>query len=88
MRKYKYTLPPLEEDERIYFDVPYVINGLAKSTHCGYDPDKKLWFTGCHNSNLLFLVNTYGVNENTSDKAMKLCEEALNKHKYNKITSK
>lgn len=81
MKKYKYKLPPLEEDERIYFEVPYEINGLAKSTHCGFDNKKKLWFTGCHNSYLQILVNRYGVNENTSEKAIKLLEEALNKNK-------
>ena len=79
MKKYKYKLPPLEDDERIYFNVQYVTNGLAKNTHCGFDENKKLWFTGCHNANLKALVKTYGVNETTSDKAKKLLEEALMK---------
>lgn len=77
----KHKLPPLEEEERIYFKIPYMDNGLAKCTHCGFDPDKKLWFTGCHNSYIQILVNKYGVNQNTTEKAMKLLEEALSKNK-------
>lgn len=81
MRNYKrkYKLPPLEENERIYFDVAYEVNGLARYCHCGYDENKKLWFTGCHNANLKVLSNAYKINENTSEKAMKQLEEALKK---------
>lgn len=88
VRKYKFKLPPLEEDERIYINVPYENNHLAKYTRCGYDAEKKLWFTGCHNSNLIFLVNAYSVNKATSDKAMKLLEETLNQRQKEGYNSK
>lgn len=77
MRKYKNKLPPLEEDERIYFEIPYMMNGFARATHCGYDPDKKLWFTGPYNGNIIALINKFGINEKTSDKAIKLLDERL-----------
>lgn len=76
-KRYKKTLPPLEENEKIYFNIPYETNGLAKATHCGYDPEKKLWFTGCNNTNIVVLIKRYGMNENTSENAMKLLEETL-----------
>ncbi len=72
-------LPPLAEDERIYFNVPYMANGFAKLSHCGFDPEKKLWFTGPHNANLRSLVELYGVNEATSEKARQLLKEKLEK---------
>ena len=77
--KRRLKLPPLSEDERIYLNVPYEKRGLAKSTHCGFDAKKKMWFTGSHNRNIYALVKSYGVNEITSEKAKKLLEEALNK---------
>lgn len=49
-------LPPLPEDERIYFNVPYMARDFAKYSHCGFDPEKKLWFTGSLNANLYALV--------------------------------
>ena len=76
-KRYKKTLPPLEENEKIYFNIPYETNGLAKATHCGYDPEKKLWFTGCNNTNIVVLIKRYGINENTSENAMKLLKEAI-----------
>lgn len=56
-------LPRLPEDERIYLNVTYATRSYAKYSHCGFDADKKLWFTGCLNANLYFLVDLYGVNE-------------------------
>lgn len=61
------TLPPLEENERIYLNVPYNARGFAKAVHCGFDPDKKLWFTGLQNRHLAKLIELYGVNEATSE---------------------
>ena len=75
-KKLKNPLPPLPEDERIYLDVTYMSRGFAKYSNCGFDPEKKLWFTGCKNANLHALVKMYGVNSATSDKAMKLLREA------------
>ncbi len=74
-------LPPLPEDERIYFNVPYAQKDIAKRWHCGFDPEKKLWFTGCFNTNLVLLTMWFGVNEATSEKARKLMEAELAKNK-------
>ncbi|MBQ9849197.1 MAG: hypothetical protein IJO36_00685 [Clostridia bacterium] len=63
-------LPELLEDERIYLNVSYNARGFAKATHCGFDPTKKLWFTGLHNTYLPNLIKLYGVNNSTSEKAM------------------
>ena len=63
-------LPRLEEDERIYLNVDYIARGFAKYAHCGFDKDKKLWFTGSHNSNLQALIELYGINKITSEKAL------------------
>lgn len=52
----------LTEDERIYLNVPYMAKGFAKITNCRFDSEKKLWFTGLHNSHLNTLVKLYGVN--------------------------
>lgn len=71
--------PPLPDDERIYFNVPYAARDFAKYAHCGFDPEKKLWFTGCFNSNLYVLVKLYGINEATSEKARQLMTEQLEK---------
>ena len=70
-------LPLLQEDERIYLNVPYEANGFAKRTKCGYDPDRKLWFTGSLNANLRYLVVLYGVNKATSEKAMAMLKAKL-----------
>ena len=70
-----YSLLP--EDERIYLNVPYMARGFAKVCHCGFDPEKKLWFTGCHNSYLRELVELYGVKEATSEKARLLLKEKI-----------
>lgn len=70
-------LPPLPEDERIYLNVPYMARDFAKYSNCGFDADKKLWFTGCANANLQALVDLYGVNEATSEKARLLLKGKL-----------
>lgn len=70
-------LPPLPEDERIYLNVDYIARSFAKFCHCGFDTATKLWFTGCKNAHLHSLVDLYGVNEATSEKARHLLEEAL-----------
>lgn len=72
-------LPPLPEDERIYFNVPYMARDFAKYAHCGFDKDKKLWFTGCLNTHLRSLVGLYGINDATSEKARQLLQQQLNK---------
>ena len=73
----KDPLPPLPEDERIYLNVPYMARDFARYSHCGFDPEKKLWFTGSLNRNLYALVQLYGVNEVTSEKAKRLLKEKL-----------
>ncbi len=70
-------LPQLPEDERIYFNVPYKEREFAQFSHCGFDSVRKLWFTGVHNTNLYALVNLYGVNDYTSEKAMALLKSQL-----------
>ena len=67
----------MPEDERIYLNVPYMAMDFARYSHCGFDPDRKLWFTGCLNANLYFLVDLYGVNEATSEKALALMKAKL-----------
>lgn len=70
--------PPLREDERIYLNVSsYKECGFAQITNCGFDEEKKLWFTGSHNSNLKALIKLYGVNSATSEKAMQLLKENI-----------
>ena len=70
-------VPPLPEDERIYFNVPYMARDFAKYSHCGFDSEKKLWFTGSLNANLYALARLYGVNKATSEKAMQLLREKI-----------
>ena len=70
-------LPPLPEDERIYLNVPYMARDFAKHSNCGFDSVRKLWFTGCANANLRALIELYGVNEATSEKAKQLLKEKL-----------
>lgn len=70
-------LPPLAEDERIYLKVPYMARSFAKYCHCGFDSEKKLWFTGAYNFNLSGLVEMYEVDESTSDNARCLLGIAL-----------
>ena len=72
-------LPPLPEDERIYFNVPYMARDFAKAAHCSFDKEKKLWFTGCLNAQIRALVGLYGINEATSEKAKQLLKQQLNK---------
>lgn len=67
----------IPEGERIYFDVPYMCRDLAKYCHCRFDKEKKLWYTGLKNSNLYTLVDFYGVNNKTSEKAKELLKEII-----------
>ncbi len=76
-KKINDPLPPLPEDERIYLNVPYMARDFARYSHCGFDPEKKLWFTGSLNRNLCALVELYGVNEATTEKAKRLLKEKL-----------
>lgn len=76
-RMRKYWQKKLEEDERIYLNVPYMARDFAKYSHCGFDPERKLWFTGSLNRNLYDLVELYGVNEATSEKAKALMKAKL-----------
>lgn len=71
------SLPCLKEDERIYFNVPYMARGFAKLSNCRFDSEKKLWYTGLHNSNLSILVELYGVNDVTSNKTKELLKDKL-----------
>lgn len=76
-RSLKQPLPHLAEDERIYLQVDYRARYFAKVCNCGFDGNKKLWFTGAYNANLKHLVDMYGVHDVTSDKAMALMEVAF-----------
>lgn len=78
-KKIESPLPPLPEDERIYFNVPYMARDFAKYAHCGFDPEKKLWFTGCKNKMLFALVHTYDVSDETSEKAKEMMRLELEK---------
>lgn len=71
-------LPELDEDERIYLKVPYQGRGFAKMCHCGFDSEKKLWFTGAYNSSLDALLSLYPLDEeHTSDRAKELLHLAM-----------
>lgn len=70
-------LPRLSEDDRIYFNVPYMANSFAKISNCGFDDEKKLWFTGLNNSSLYALVELYGVDGATSENMKQLLKEKL-----------
>ena len=61
--------PILQEDERVYLNVPYMARGFAQHCRCGFDSEKKLWFTGAHNRYLDALIRLYGINGATSEKA-------------------
>jgi len=77
IKKRENSLPSLSENERIYLNVPYIAREFAQFSHCGFDPERKLWFTGSMNANLYSLVNLYGINKATSKKAMKLLKVKL-----------
>ena len=73
----KDPLPLLLEEDRINLNAPYMARGFAKHSNCGFDGERKLWFTGINNSNLVALVKLYGVNEATSVKMKQLLEEKM-----------
>lgn len=72
-------LPLLKENERIYLRVPYLARGFAKYCNCGFDTEKKLWFTGIHNSNIESLVDLYGVHKATSKETIQSLIKLLKK---------
>ena len=76
-KKINDPFPPLKENERIYLNVPYVAKSFAQYCRCGFDAERKLWFTGVLNSNLDALINLYGINDATSEKAKLLLKEKL-----------
>ncbi len=88
--KTRKSTPTFTKDERIYLNVTYATRSYAKYSHCGFDADKKLWFTGCLNANLYFLVDLYGVNKATSEKALALMKAKLDEFddKIEKIKQK
>lgn len=66
-------LPRLTDNERIYLNVDYASRQFARMCHCGFDREKKLWFTGAYNGWLDALVELYGVDEeHTSEDAKAL----------------
>lgn len=67
----------IKEDERIYLNIPYNERFVAREYKCKWDAEKKLWFAGFLNSNLKLLVQAYGVNDATSEKARLLLKEKL-----------
>lgn len=71
-------LPKLTDNEWIYLNVTYADRQFARVCHCGFDPERKLWFTGAYNGWLDALVEIYGVDEeHTSDDAKQLMRMAL-----------
>lgn len=77
----RYSLPPLNEEERVYLNVPYMARGFARACHCQFDSERKLWFTGLHNKHLLELIEMYGINEHTSPNSTQLVKTQLkNQH--------
>lgn len=76
-KKLEDLLPPLQEDERIYLNVPYMARAFASYSHCGFDTQRKLWFTGSLNANLPALIGLYGLNEATAEKAIGLLRVRL-----------
>lgn len=71
-------LPRLTDNERIYLNVTYDNRQFARMCHCGFDRERKLWFTGAYNGWLYALVKLYGVDEeHTSDDAKALMRMAL-----------
>lgn len=74
----EYPFPKLTDNERIYLNVTYTDRQFARICHCGFDRERKLWFTGAYNSNLYGLVRLYGVDEeHTSNDAKQLLQMAL-----------
>ena len=71
----KNVLPLLQEDERIYLNVPFAAKDFAHACSCGFDTNKKLWFTGVCNLFLKELVEMYGINIATTEKALRMLEE-------------
>ena len=69
--------PQLLEEERIYLNVPYMARDFAQYCHCGFDSVKKLWFTGPHNRHLDELIELYGINNATSEKARQSIPESI-----------
>ena len=65
----------------------YAAKQFAQYSNCGFDSDKKLWFTGIHISNLYALIELYGVNEATSQQARKLLREKLEEKLSNRISA-
>lgn len=76
-KKIEDSLPELTDNERIYLKVPYMGRGFARTCHCGFDDEKKLWFTGAYNAWLDALVDVYEVDERTSEDARALMQIAL-----------
>ena len=69
-------LPRLAEDERIYLNVPFNRRQFAKISNCGFDSERKLWFTGIYNRNLDSLIELYGINEEaTSETAIQMVKD-------------
>ena len=71
------VLPPLAEDERVYLCVDYRNRYFARCCHCGFDSERKLWFTGACNARIRSLVRLYGVHESTGERARELLRIAL-----------
>ena len=82
-------LPKLTDNERIYLNMTYADRQLARSFHCGFDRERKLWFTGAYNAYLGVLVELFGVDEeHTSDDAMQLMHMALDTPDRNELLKK
>ena len=77
----QHKLNQLPEEDRIYLNVEYTDRWFARHCHCGFDTNKKIWFTGCKNTNIDLLIDCYGIHDITSDKARhSLKAELKDKH--------
>lgn len=82
-------LPRLTDNERIYLNVSYADRQFARACRCGFDRERKLWFTDACNDELGALVELYGVDEeHTSDDAKRLMRMALDTSDRDELMAK
>lgn len=70
---------PVAEDERIYLNGAVYGKRIRKGLSLWVRLREKAVVHGCLNANLYSLVGLYGVNEATSEKALALMKDKLNK---------
>ncbi len=75
----KRALGPIPKDKRIYLKIEYTPRRFLEYSNCRFDPEKKLWFTGIYHECLEYLIEKYGIHEATSETALAMLKEKLNK---------